>query len=77
MLNVNCVVNFKCCFKQYNHTNFYLAEEIFSEAAAVFEDQNKLAIKLEKEHVQEIYEEIATHFSHTRHKPWPRIAEVS
>ncbi len=29
----------------------------------------------EKEHVHEIYSQIATHFSDTRYKPWPKIAE--
>ena len=32
------------------------------------------AEKLEKLHVHEVYENIATHFSGTRHSPWPRIA---
>ena len=33
------------------------------------------AEKLEKLHVHEVYENIATHFSGTRHSPWPRIAK--
>merc|ERR1712029_1083057 len=28
---------------------------------------------LEKAHVHQVYEEIADHFSHTRHSPWPRV----
>ena len=32
-------------------------------------------VQKEKEHVHEIYSQIATHFSDTRYKPWPRIAE--
>ncbi|KAK3099761.1 hypothetical protein FSP39_009216 [Pinctada imbricata] len=31
--------------------------------------------KLEKEHVHQVYEEIADHFSGTRHTPWPRIVD--
>ncbi|KAK2532984.1 Alkbh8 [Columba livia] len=33
------------------------------------------ASKLEQEYVHQVYEEIARHFSSTRHSPWPRIVE--
>ena len=33
------------------------------------------ALNLEKEHVHNVYESIAEHFSGTRHSPWPKIAE--
>ena len=33
------------------------------------------AAELEKKHVHEVYENIAEHFSGTRHSPWPNIAE--
>lgn len=33
------------------------------------------AMNLEKEHVHNVYESIAEHFSGTRHSPWPKIAE--
>ncbi|XP_053399795.1 alkylated DNA repair protein alkB homolog 8-like isoform X2 [Mercenaria mercenaria] len=33
------------------------------------------AAELEKKHVYQVYEEIADHFSGTRHTPWPNIAE--
>ncbi|KFV73056.1 Alkylated DNA repair protein alkB 8, partial [Dryobates pubescens] len=33
------------------------------------------ASKLEQEHVHKVYEEIATHFSSTRHSPWPQIVD--
>ncbi|XP_025955957.2 alkylated DNA repair protein alkB homolog 8 isoform X1 [Dromaius novaehollandiae] len=33
------------------------------------------ASKLEQEHVHKVYEEIAAHFSSTRHSPWPQIVE--
>ncbi|KAJ9601051.1 hypothetical protein L9F63_000786 [Diploptera punctata] len=36
---------------------------------------NELAEKLETHHVHEVYEEIANHFSETRHKPWPNVVE--
>ncbi|PNF31432.1 hypothetical protein B7P43_G04066 [Cryptotermes secundus] len=32
-----------------------------------------VAAKLESLHVHEVYEEIASHFSETRHKPWPNV----
>ena len=32
-------------------------------------------INLEQTHVEEVYEVIARHFSGTRYKPWPRIAD--
>lgn len=32
-------------------------------------------IALEREHVHKVYSEIAAHFSDTRFKPWPRIAQ--
>ena len=36
---------------------------------------NSAAIKLEKLHVHSVYEEIAEHFSETRHKPWPKVMD--
>lgn len=30
---------------------------------------------MEKQHVYEVYEKIAPHFSNTRYKPWPKIAK--
>lgn len=33
------------------------------------------AEELEKKYVTEVYEEIADHFSNTRYKPWPKVAE--
>ena len=35
----------------------------------------KLASQLEKTHVHSVYENIAGHFSETRHRKWPRVAE--
>ena len=34
-----------------------------------------MASELEKNHVHSVYEEIADHFSDTRHKPWPQVRE--
>jgi ubiquinone/menaquinone biosynthesis C-methylase UbiE len=33
----------------------------------------KTATDMEKKHVYEVYEKIASHFSNTRYKPWPKI----
>ena len=33
------------------------------------------ATNMEKQHVYEVYDKIAPHFSNTRYKPWPKIAE--
>ena len=30
---------------------------------------------MEKEHVYDVYEKIATHFSNTRYKPWPNVKD--
>lgn len=47
-----------------------------SEEAKVMPDSDKAttATEMEKQHVYEVYEKIAPHFSHTRYKPWPKIA---
>lgn len=31
------------------------------------------AARLEEEYVHQVYDAIATHFSNTRHSPWPRV----
>ena len=31
--------------------------------------------EIEKKHVYEVYDKISAHFSHTRYKPWPQVAE--
>ncbi len=31
--------------------------------------------RLEEEHVHAVYEKIATHFSNTRHSPWPIVRD--
>ncbi|EMP35897.1 Alkylated DNA repair protein alkB like protein 8 [Chelonia mydas] len=43
------------------------------EEAPSFHDSETEAPKLEQEYVHKVYEEIATHFSSTRHSPWPQI----
>lgn len=38
-------------------------------------ESSKEALELEQKHVHQVYNEIASHFSSTRHSPWPRIVE--
>jgi len=33
----------------------------------------QLSADLEKQHVHQLYDQIAEHFSHTRHTPWPKV----
>jgi len=40
-----------------------------------FTNKTETPTDLEKKHVYDVYDKIATHFSHTRYKPWPRVAE--
>ncbi|XP_019571263.2 tRNA (carboxymethyluridine(34)-5-O)-methyltransferase ALKBH8 isoform X1 [Rhinolophus sinicus] len=40
-----------------------------------FPESDKEASQLEQEYVHRVYEEIAGHFSSTRHTPWPHIVE--
>ena len=45
-------------------------------STGLFSELNKNTKKLmnfEKEHVEDVYNNIAEHFSHTRYKPWPRV----
>lgn len=41
----------------------------------MFTGNETVAAKLEQEYVHKVYEEIAVHFSSTRHSPWPKIVE--
>ncbi|XP_037361588.1 alkylated DNA repair protein alkB homolog 8 isoform X1 [Talpa occidentalis] len=43
--------------------------------APSFPESDKGASQLEQEYVHRVYEEIAGHFSSTRHTPWPHIVE--
>lgn len=36
---------------------------------------NEKILQFEKEHVEDVYNNIAEHFSHTRYKPWPKVFE--
>uniref|UniRef100_A0A8C5LAS1 tRNA (carboxymethyluridine(34)-5-O)-methyltransferase ALKBH8 n=2 Tax=Jaculus jaculus TaxID=51337 RepID=A0A8C5LAS1_JACJA len=45
------------------------------ETPPFFPKSDMEALQLEQEHVHQVYEEIAQHFSSTRHSPWPHIVE--
>ncbi|XP_049745578.1 alkylated DNA repair protein alkB homolog 8 isoform X2 [Elephas maximus indicus] len=45
------------------------------EAPPSVPESDREATQLEQEYVHRVYEEIAGHFSSTRHTPWPRIVE--
>ena len=38
-------------------------------------DKSNDILGFEKEHVEDVYNNIAEHFSHTRYKPWPKVYE--
>lgn len=44
-----------------------------SESSLVLEVSENLAARLEIENVHKVYNEIGTHFSETRHSPWPNV----
>ncbi|EDO33338.1 predicted protein [Nematostella vectensis] len=68
ILHVPCTCKYssKC-----NSQGYKKAED--KNAASLPSTQGE-AQSLEKRHVHEVYENIADHFSDTRHSPWPRIA---
>ncbi|XP_070605830.1 tRNA (carboxymethyluridine(34)-5-O)-methyltransferase ALKBH8 isoform X2 [Erythrolamprus reginae] len=45
------------------------------EWAPSFHNSDKDASVLEQKYVHEVYEDIARHFSNTRHSPWPQVVE--
>lgn len=48
--------------------------EIFSKVDKEEAKDSKM-LDFEKEHVENVYNNIAEHFSHTRYKPWPKVLE--
>lgn len=61
ILNGDC----KCSYRKY-------CDSFSNEMPEI---QSDLAEKLEETHVHEVYEKIASHFSDTRHKPWPNVLD--
>lgn len=45
------------------------------ESISLLNSYSLLPTDIEKKHVYDVYEKIAPHFSHTRYKPWPKVAE--
>ncbi|KAG5882107.1 hypothetical protein JTB14_016870 [Gonioctena quinquepunctata] len=56
----------KCSYKSNCDSNEQVSE---------LNMKDRVAADLEKEHVHKVYENIAPHFSDTRHKPWPNVLE--
>ncbi|KAJ4432479.1 hypothetical protein ANN_21098 [Periplaneta americana] len=56
----NCIYHERCDSYQRNCSNIQIKNDALAE-------------RLESLHVHEVYEEIASHFSDTRHKPWPNV----
>ncbi|KAK7500596.1 hypothetical protein BaRGS_00008171 [Batillaria attramentaria] len=52
-----------------------ITPEIGKDSVSCMPTSDREAATLESQHVHTVYEEIAGHFSDTRHKPWPKIAE--
>ena len=42
---------------------------------SIDQTESSIPTEIEKKHVYEVYDKIATHFSLTRYKPWPLVAE--
>ncbi|XP_062052944.1 alkylated DNA repair protein alkB homolog 8 isoform X2 [Lepus europaeus] len=56
--------------------SYYLAcDSQRKESPPSFPESDQEASQLEREYVHRVYEEIAGHFSSTRHTPWPHIVE--
>ncbi|XP_072040234.1 tRNA (carboxymethyluridine(34)-5-O)-methyltransferase ALKBH8-like [Amphiura filiformis] len=61
------------CDSQQNQTIVKAIQEHNPSASLPTSEQE--AAVLEQTHVHQVYDRIAEHFSDTRHKPWPRVAE--
>ncbi|XP_049634521.1 alkylated DNA repair protein alkB homolog 8 [Suncus etruscus] len=55
--------------------SYHLACDSQTEPGPTFPESEGAASQLEQDYVHRVYEEIARHFSSTRHSPWPHIAE--
>lgn len=73
------------CFKRGTRISFTFRKVLRGDCKCAYtlncDSQNKseigalLSTKLEQMYVHQVYEDIAGHFSETRHKPWPRIGK--
>ena len=55
---------------EVGRSTFFGGMEIWNEIR-----KNRKMTQVEREHVHSVYSQIAPHFSDTRFKPWPRIAQ--
>ena len=63
-----------CSFPKFCDKNKFTKNQA-TEAMDMSKCISETASLLEKQLVHSVYEEIAGHFSDTRHKPWPRVAQ--
>lgn len=70
-----------CLFDDYlniqkSHENLYVFQmNTESDNSIDARDSDSKALQIETLYVHDVYEEIAHHFSSTRHKPWPKVAQ--
>lgn len=57
------------------HLGYHSACDSQTEPSPSFPESEGAASRLERDYVHRVYEEIARHFSSTRHSPWPHIVE--
>ncbi|XP_021928885.1 alkylated DNA repair protein alkB homolog 8 isoform X2 [Zootermopsis nevadensis] len=65
-----CIRKGECTCVYHDQCDSYKKKNSISKVHII---DDVLAAQLESLHVHEVYEEIANHFSHTRHKPWPNV----
>ncbi|KAG7166526.1 alkylated DNA repair protein alkB homolog 8-like [Homarus americanus] len=59
----------------YNKNSKSVPQDEKNKCASPTMLDDRIAAKLEREHVLQVYDQIASHFSVTRHKPWPQVLE--
>ncbi|XP_057291456.1 alkylated DNA repair protein alkB homolog 8-like [Hydractinia symbiolongicarpus] len=64
-----------CNCKYVTKCDSQLAEQKITKTELKLPHSSSEATCLEGEHVYKVYEEIADHFSGTRHSPWPKVKE--
>ncbi|XP_068215347.1 alkylated DNA repair protein alkB homolog 8 [Palaemon carinicauda] len=64
-------------FRKVRHDDCHCGNKLVCDSPSFAQEEvnGEDALKLEKEHVLAVYDQIADHFSDTRHKPWPQVLE--
>ncbi|KAB7506468.1 Alkylated DNA repair protein alkB-like protein 8 [Armadillidium nasatum] len=66
----NCLYPLKCDSQNYGKISIGCVKEETSNGCNHYK---KNSVSFERDHVLNVYEEIADHFDQTRHKPWPNV----